>query len=299
MGNSKIVNMLRILGAAVIFMAGAFSVSLAGEESLSEFQKQARDYRQEALSLQKDGDYEGALNLLQKSIETDPGYASAHNDIGIIYESLGFLEQAEASYLEAARLSPELPGPYSNLALFYESQNRQEEAIGSWSKRAQVGSDDDPWKKRAQDRFNQLIAEHPEIQDKYVAEESRRLIDAVAEEKRQKKIEEEKESREFYLSSRKHYKNADYLKAMEALDKSLAMDPANSEKLKFKDEVKLAIEKKESVKRAEIELKERRERLSEIKTLSQSGLKAYRENNPAQAEKDFAKVLELIKVAQK
>ena len=86
---------------------------------------------------------------------------------------------------------------------------------------------------------------------------------------------------------------------MEDLDKTLAMDPANSEKLKFKDEVKLAIEKKESVKRAEIELKERGERLSEIKTLSQSGLKAYRENNPAQAEKDFAKVLELIKVAQK
>ena len=279
--------MLRILGAAVIFMASAFSVFCAEEEGLNEFQKQARDYRQEALRLQKDGDYEGALNFLQKSIEMDPGYASAHNDIGIIYESLGFPEQAEASYLEAARLSPELPGPYSNLALFYESQNRQKEAIDYWVKRAKTGAEDDPWKKRAQDRFNELIALHPEIQDKYIAEESRLLLDAVAEEKRLKKIEEEKKSQELYLSARKLYKNADYQKALEDLDKSLALDPANAEKLKFKDEVKALMEKKE-----------RQKRLAEIKIFSQNGLKAYQENNPAQAEKDFAQVLELIKVTQ-
>ena len=248
MGNLKPGNMLRILGAAVIFMASAFSVFCAEEEGLNEFQKQARDYRQEALRLQKDGDYEGALNFLQKSIEMDPGYASAHNDIGIIYESLGFPEQAEASYLEAARLSPELPGPYSNLALFYESQNRQKEAIDYWVKRAKTGAEDDPWKKRAQDRFNELIALHPEIQDKYIAEESRLLIDAVAEEKRLKKIEEEKKSQELYLSARKLYKNADYQKALEDLDKSLALDPANAEKLKFKDEVKALMEKKERQK---------------------------------------------------
>lgn len=287
MGNLKLGNGLRILGAAIIFMASAFSVSRA-EEKLSEFQKQARDYRQEGLRLQKDGDYEGALNLLQKSIEIDPGYASAQNDIGIIYESLGFTEQAEASYLEAAKLSPELPGPYSNLALFYESQDRQKEAIDYWAKRAKTGVDDDPWKKRAQDRFFELIALHPEIQEQYIAEESRLLIDAVAEEKRAKKIEEEKQSQEFYLSSRKHYKNADYQKAIEDLDRSLSLDSANADKLKFKEEINALMDKKE-----------RQKRLSEIKTFSQNGLKAYQENNPAQAEKDFAQVLELIKVPQK
>lgn len=299
MVNSKAGNGLRILGAAVIIMASAFSVFCAEEKGLSEFQKQARDYRQEGLRLQKDGDYEGALNLLQKSIEIDPGYASAHNDIGIIYESLGFSEQAEASYLEAAKLSPELPGPYSNLALFYESQDRQEEAIDYWLKRAYVGSADDPWKKRAQDRFNELIAQNPQIQEKYVAEESRLLIDAVAEEKRVKKIEEEKQSQELYLSSRKHYKNADYLKAIEDLDRSLGLDPDNAEKLKFKDEVKTVMERKEAREKAEREKEESRKRLSEIKNFSQNGLKAYQENNPAQAEKDFAQVLELIKGARK
>ena len=298
MGNLKPGNMLRILGAAVIFMAGAFSVFWRRGEKLSEFQKQARDYRQEGLRLQKDGDYEGALNLLQKSIEIDPGYASAHNDIGIIYESLGFPEQAEASYLEAARLSPELPGPYSNLALLYESQNRQEEAIDYWVKRSNTGSEDDPWKKRAQDRFNELIGDHPEIQDKYIAEESRLLIDAVAGEKRLKKMEEEKQSQELYLSSRKHYKNADYLKTVEELDKSLALDPANAEKLKFKDEVKSVMEKKEKRERAEREKKESRKRLSEIKILSQNGLKAYQEKQSRPGGKDFAQVLELIKVTQ-
>lgn len=299
MGNLKLGNMLRILGAAVIITACAFSVFCAEEEGLNEFQKQARDYRQEGLRLQKDGDYEGALNLLQKSIEMDPGYASAHNDIGIIYESLGFPEQAEASYLEAARLSPELPGPYSNLALFYESQDRQKEAIDYWAKRAKTGAEDDPWKKRAQDRFNELLAQNPEIQEKYVAEESRLLIDAVAQEKRAKKIEEEKQSQELYLSSRKHYKNADYQKTLEDLDRSLGLDPDNAEKLKFKDEVKAVMERKEAREKAEREKKESRKRLSEIKIFSQSGLKAYQESNPAQAEKDFAKVLELIKVSQK
>mgnify|MGYP001578401968 CR=1 FL=1 len=102
------------------------------------------------------------------------------------------------------------------------------------------------------------------------------------------KIEEEKQYQEFYLSFRKHYKNADYLKALEELDKSLAMDPADAQKLRFKDEVKALMDKKE-----------RQKRLSKIKTFSQNGLKAYQENNPAQAEKDFAQVLELIKVTQK
>ena len=123
-----------------------------------------------------------------------------------------------------------------------------------------------------------MIALHPEIQDKYIAEESRLLLDAVAEEKRLKKIEEEKKSQELYLSARKLYKNADYQKALEDLDKSLALDPANAEKLKFKDEVKALMEKKE-----------RQKRLAEIKIFSQNGLKAYQENNPAQAEKTLLK----------
>ncbi len=299
MGKIKPDKRLRILGAAVVIMTGAFSVSCAEEEGLSEFQKQSRSYRQEALALQKDGDYDGALNLLQKSIETDPGYASAYNDIGIIYESLGFSEQAEAAYLEASRLSPELPGPYSNLALFYEGQDRQIEAIDYWLKRSKTGSEDDPWKKRAQDRFNQLIAEHPEVQDKYIAEESRLLIESIAEEKRLKKIEEEKQSQAFYLSARKHYKNADYAKAIEDLEGSLALDPDNAEKLKFKDEVKAVMDRREAREKAEREKEENRKRLSGIRSLSQSGLKAYQENNPAQAEKDFAQALELIKGGQK
>lgn len=299
MVNSKAGNGLRILGAAVIIMAGAFSAFCAEEAGLSEFQKQARDYRQEALRLQKDGDYDGALNLLQKSIETDPGYSSAYNDIGIIYESLGFTEQAEASYLEASRLSPELPGPYSNLALFYEGQNRQEEAIDYWLKRSKTGAEDDPWKKRAQDRFNELMDQNSQLQEKYVAEESRLLIESIAEEKRLKKAEEEKQSQGLYLSARSHYKNADYAKAIEDLDGALALEPDNAEKLKFKDEVKAIMEKKEAREKAEKEKEENRKRLSQIRSFSQSGLKAYQENNPVQAEKDFSQVLELIKSGQK
>ena len=59
------------------------------------------------------------------------------------------------------------------------------------------------------------------------------------------------------------------------------------------------MEKKEAREKAEREKKESGKRLSEIKIFSQSGLKAYQENNPAQAEKDFAQVLELIKGTQK
>ena len=288
------------MGAAIIISICCASFVLAQEEpgssqnkgpfkagkdsGLSEFQKQARDYRQEGLRLQKSGDMEGALNFFQKAIEIDPAYAAAYNDIGIIYESLGFADRAEAAYLEAIRLMPELTSPYSNLALLYEGQNRQEDAFIYWSKRAEAGPQDDPWKKKAQDSFNELLRANPEQKEKFIEIESNILINKVSEEKRLKKIEDEKRSEEYYLSSRKYYKNGDYLKALQDLEASLSLDPVNSEKIKFKDEIKSLAQKQE-----------RQEKLEEIKNFCNSGLKAYKENNPALAEQEFAKILGLVK----
>lgn len=251
----------------------------------TEFQRQAQFYRKEGLRLQESGDLDGAFKYFQKSVELDPSLAEAHNDIGIILESYGLLDRAEAAYLEAVRLMPQLASPYSNLALLYEGQGKKEDALIYWGTRAGMGKEDDPWRKKAQEYFNKLIYEHPELEQRYVEMESSILMDMVEQEKKHKRIEDQKLAQEYYESSRLYYKKADYPKALEDIGKALSLGPDdNLEKIKLKAKIE-----------SRLQGPGRKRRIEEIKRSYNSGLKAYEDNNQAQAENDFSRIIELIR----
>ncbi|MDD5561122.1 MAG: tetratricopeptide repeat protein [Candidatus Omnitrophica bacterium] len=98
------------------------------------------------------------INAFIEKIDAEPGAANAYKDLGVIYEAAGFPERAEESYLKALKLDPTLLGAYVNLALFYEKQRNLEKAEFYWSKRAELGPDDDSWKKKASERVKDIRA---------------------------------------------------------------------------------------------------------------------------------------------
>lgn len=178
-----------VISAVNIFFSFRAGFILA-DEAPQESQKQAGIYRLEGLRLQKSGNVEEALSFFQKAIDADPGMAAAYNDTGIIYETMDSPELAEKAYLDAIKLDQEFSGPYSNLALFYESQGQMDKAVSYWAKRAEMGPDEDPWKKKAIDRRDELIKSAPELKDKLLEAEESELRDKIIRERKQLKHEE-------------------------------------------------------------------------------------------------------------
>ncbi|MFA4988825.1 MAG: tetratricopeptide repeat protein [Candidatus Omnitrophota bacterium] len=91
-----------------------------------------------------------------RKIDADPAGAAAYNDLGVIYESAGMPGKAEESYLKALKLDPMLLSAYVNIALFYEKQRNLEKAEFYWSKRADLGSPENPWKQKAANRAKDI-----------------------------------------------------------------------------------------------------------------------------------------------
>jgi Flp pilus assembly protein TadD len=91
-----------------------------------------------------------------KKADADPAGAAAYNDLGVIYESAGMPDRAEECYLKALKFDPMLLSAYVNIALFYEKQRKLEKAEFFWSKRAELGSAENPWKKKAAERAKDI-----------------------------------------------------------------------------------------------------------------------------------------------
>ena len=253
------------------------------DTDLSEFQKQARIYRLEGLRLQKLGRIEEALGMFQKAIGTDPSLAAAYNDLGIISESLGSPERAEEAYWEAIRLSPEFVSPYSNLALLYEGQEQMDKAVSCWAKRVELGLADDPWTKKAKDRYDELMSSMPEIKDRQIELETTELMSKISGKKRIEKLEAQKKSQEYIFSAKKLYNQRDYLRALQEIEKSLSLTPENKDAKNLKEELTLLAEKQKS-----------KENIAKIKSAFNAGLKEYQQGNQDIAKKEFEKIIKLV-----
>jgi tetratricopeptide (TPR) repeat protein len=79
-----------------------------------------------------DGQYAAAVEGLKRTIEIEPGFMKAHDNLGLAYEALGRSDEAIASYESALRLSrasiSRSPWPALNLGLLFARQGRLDEA---------------------------------------------------------------------------------------------------------------------------------------------------------------------------
>jgi len=75
------------------------------------------------------GQYEKAVDLFIKAIETDPAMTEAHNNLGLTYTEMNDDTKATEAFKKAISLSPELAAAYNNLGYVFYRLGSFEEAI--------------------------------------------------------------------------------------------------------------------------------------------------------------------------
>ena len=128
----------------------AIPTSLVRAASL---QEEAVSYRAQGYDAQRRGDKAGALAFYRKATALDPSYPAPHNDVGVLLEEQGRLQEAEGSYQQALTINPNYLEAHGNLAMLYERMGNKERAIYHWLKRYQLGDPYDPWTARAEERL--------------------------------------------------------------------------------------------------------------------------------------------------
>ncbi|MBI4342107.1 MAG: tetratricopeptide repeat protein [Candidatus Omnitrophica bacterium] len=138
----------------------SFSLALPAFANLRE---EAITYREQGYEAQRRGDQANALAYYQKAAALDPAYPAPFNDIGVLLEEQGRLEDAERAYQQALTLNPSYLEPHANLAMLYERMGQKEKAIYYWLKRYELGDPYDPWTSRAEERLVALgvLKYHP------------------------------------------------------------------------------------------------------------------------------------------
>jgi len=115
--------------------------------------EEAIGYRVQGFEAQRRGDTASALSLYQKAAALDPSYPTPLNDIGVLLEGQGRLEEAGQAYQKALTLNPNYLEAHANSAMLYERMGEKEKAIYHWLKRYQLGDPYDPWTARAEERL--------------------------------------------------------------------------------------------------------------------------------------------------
>lgn len=243
--------------ALTIFILLIPLVSLA---ELTYFQEQATLYRNEGLELQERQDFEGAIGSYQKAILLDPSFVEAYNDLGIIYEAMGWTEEAQKVYLKAIEINPNYPNSYSNLALLYESQKDYTHAILYWIKRAVLGDSSDPWAEAARKRLEDIARIYPETYSQIGSQyrdnlqrlgTSRSLspefqspkITLFSEETALNRQESEPKTRalQYLARAKESFSKGDYVTALKEATTAEYLDSSNPEISAFVDRVRQAL----------------------------------------------------------
>jgi len=141
-------NLFRIVGGVAFLLSLPQPVAFARN-----LRQEASTYRAQGFEAQRHGDPSTAFTFYQKAIVLDPMYAAPHNDLGILLEESGRLEEAQRSYQRALALDPAYVDAHANLAMLYERRGQQEHAIYHWLKRYELGHPQDPWTLRAKERL--------------------------------------------------------------------------------------------------------------------------------------------------
>jgi Tfp pilus assembly protein PilF len=87
-----------------------------------------------AVAMLNEGEYDRAIELLEKVIEQSPGVTAPYIDIAIAYRSVGNLEEAEEHLKIALQLVPEHPVACNEYGLLYRKTGRFAEARAIYEK---------------------------------------------------------------------------------------------------------------------------------------------------------------------
>lgn len=103
-----------------------------------------------------DRDYVRAERAYRAALRLDPAYALAHFNLGNVLDETGRMQEAIAEYLEAVRLAPKYADAHYNLALAYQRRGERRRAVPHW--REYLGLDrESPWATHARSQLKLAI----------------------------------------------------------------------------------------------------------------------------------------------
>ncbi|MCC7412529.1 MAG: type IV pilus biogenesis/stability protein PilW [Gammaproteobacteria bacterium] len=97
-------------------------------------EKLAELHVQMAAEYMRQGNFETAMNRLEKALDYDRNYAPAHSTLGILYNRLGDNAKAEKHFRDAAALAPNDSSVLNNYGQFLCQQGRYDEGMSMFER---------------------------------------------------------------------------------------------------------------------------------------------------------------------
>jgi tetratricopeptide (TPR) repeat protein len=163
-----------------IFLCGLFffpSLAFASQQSLD--LKVAHEYQAKGYEAQMKGDMPQARFLYERAAVLMPDDASLLNDLGLVSEALGKIDEAEEYYLKAITADFKCLPAYSNLGYLYENKGNYELAGQYFEKRVKFGKVRDPRTLQAQAELDRITKFSRSLTKKKKAAEKESLENAM------------------------------------------------------------------------------------------------------------------------
>ncbi|HET7042160.1 MAG TPA: tetratricopeptide repeat protein [Gemmatimonadales bacterium] len=119
------------------------------------------DYMNEALALERQGDYEGALTSYRLALRGAPGDVRLLQNIAILYSKTAQPEEAIRYYRKALDCDPDLPGAHYGLAFLLQKRGALAEAaahLREFLARPLLGADAEKWVRHAESSLREIEA---------------------------------------------------------------------------------------------------------------------------------------------
>lgn len=138
---------------------------LLGDKSDGELKPKRLDYLNEALALERQGDYDAALTSYRLALRDSPNEPKIHMNMAIAFSRTGRQDEAIRSYRRALEIAPELSGAHYGLAYLLIKRDEKGEAIThleAFLNRPPKGAEGERWIQHANETLQSLRgAEQP------------------------------------------------------------------------------------------------------------------------------------------
>ncbi len=125
---------------------------------------QRLDYLNEALALERQGDYEAALTSYRLALRDNPNDPRIHQNMAIAFTKTGQHDEAIRHYRRALHLDPSLVGAHYGLAFRLKEKGELEEAaehLRAFLARPPRGPDAERWVRHAEAALGELVSGSP------------------------------------------------------------------------------------------------------------------------------------------
>jgi Flp pilus assembly protein TadD len=134
---------------------------LLGDKSDGELKPKRLDYLSEALTLERQGDYDAALTSYRLALRDSPNEPKIHMNMAIAFSRTGRHEEAIRSYRRALEIAPELSGAHYGLAFLLLKRDERETAarhLEIFLENPPKGAEAERWIQHARETLESLTA---------------------------------------------------------------------------------------------------------------------------------------------